>query len=189
MFNYQIISPKNIISTLSPRIQARTYINSVEALFLMIFAGRVGIWQSFSLCSFSDMFSGVVWWKMKYRQFLSMLLWSLARMRRVRPISSPRISEYYPLFIPVLCPICQMNRMGKEECQLSRGSFHTLRNFMLSFRMTIRLLCALRWCRTSGQSHLLILEISENKCADFLCATYSWHVQDTMLQHLDLNVL
>lgn len=155
----------------------------------MIFAGRVGIWQSFSLCSFSDMFSRVVSWKMKYRQFLSMLLRSLARMRRVRPISSPRISEYYPLFIPVLCLICQMNCMGKEECQLSQGSFHTLTNFLLSFRMTIRLLCALTWCRTSGQSHLLISESSDNKFADFLCATYSWHVQDTMLQHLDLNVL
>lgn len=133
VFNFQIIAPKNIINTLSLKIHMLIS-SQLKPYFRWFFAGQEGIWQSFSLCSFSEMLSRAVWWKMKYKWILSMLFWNLIRMWRLRPILSYRISEYYPTFIPVFVYMCQMNCMGKEEYQLSQGSFHTLRNVMFSFR-------------------------------------------------------
>lgn len=133
VFNFQIISPKNTINTLSQKIHMLTSIQ-VKPYFGWYFAGQESIWQSFSLCSFSVMLSRVVQWKTKFKLFFGMLFWNLTRIRRVRPILSYRISEYYPAFIPVFFRICQLNCMGKEEYQLSQGSFHTLRNVMFSFK-------------------------------------------------------
>lgn len=146
MLNDKIISQKKTQNSYSFSKNPCTYINSTEAFFVIIFADRVSIWQSFSLHSFSEMFCRVVWWKMTRRHFLSIILWNLTVIRRVRSILSYRASEYCPLFIPALCSMCQTNCTGKEESQLDQGSFHTFRNIMFSFRITIRLLC------TSGTS-------------------------------------
>lgn len=165
VFNFQIISPKTHNQYTFPK-NPHAYIQ-VKPYFEWFFASQEGISPSFSLCSFSDMLSRVVWWKIKYKRVFCMFVWNLIRVRRVRPNLSYRISEYYPTFIPV--SVCARWTAWRRKIISSAKVLSIPWEMSCSLLgETIRLLWILEhhqgvltWYRSSHQSHLLISKTSK----------------------------